>query len=278
MSVRAAELVWAHFPDGGNRKLIMLALADYANDDGQKIHPSIATLAAKVCCSEAQARRTLHALIDAGYVHVVGNERGGAPGATRHYRLDLERLRAGLGARPTGSTDATPTPCSDATRTPGADASPLLETACMDARDGLHTCAPTGSTDATQTNYRTVKNQEEHARTPARVLAKRPKREEITFADFCRTCQQGGVLPIPEDDPVFRYAEKVGIPAPFLELAWRTFEDRYRVSRKRYRDWRGVFRNAVERNWYRLWWIDGAGTYKLTTAGAQAHLSERAAA
>ncbi|MFP5504874.1 MAG: helix-turn-helix domain-containing protein [Gammaproteobacteria bacterium] len=97
----------------------MLALADYSNDQGGSIHPSMASIARRLRISESQARRVIHRLIDDGWLSVIGNDKGGAPGATRRYRINVEKLL--------------PTPGADATRTPGAD-----------ARDGSHPCAQTG--------------------------------------------------------------------------------------------------------------------------------------
>jgi len=82
-----------------------------------------------------------------------------------------------------------------------------------------------------------------------------------------------GEQPVPPDDPVFAYAGRAGIPREFLSLAWRQFRHRYTEQHpgKRYRDWRRVFRNAVEGNWLKLWWLDpGTQQYGLTTVGLQA--------
>lgn len=90
-----------------------------------------------------------------------------------------------------------------------------------------------------------------------------------------------GEQAIPPDDPVFAYAERVGIPADFLELAWLWFERTYcrggMRERKRYTDWRKVFRNAVEGNWAKAWHFDGE-RYGLTTPGAQLRKDIRSAA
>lgn len=80
-----------------------------------------------------------------------------------------------------------------------------------------------------------------------------------------------GEKPIPEGDPVFAYAAKVGIPEDFLRLAWLDFRHRYtQPDAKRYRDWRRVFRKAVEGNWLKLWFVGADGAYGLTTVGIQA--------
>lgn len=94
-----------------------------------------------------------------------------------------------------------------------------------------------------------------------------------TWLESLKTRQE---QPVPPDDPVFAYAQRVGIPREFLALGWRQFRHRYSEQHpgKRYRDWRRVFRNAVEGNWLKLWWLDPAsGQYALTTVGLQAQRS-----
>ena len=78
--------------------------------------------------------------------------------------------------------------------------------------------------------------------------------------------------PIPAGDPVLAYADRVGLPRDYLVLAWQQFVHTYTVARdrKRYRDWRQVFRNAVEGNWLKLWYLDASENYSLTTVGHQA--------
>ena len=94
-----------------------------------------------------------------------------------------------------------------------------------------------------------------------------------TWLEGLKTRQE---QPVPPDDPVFAYAQRVGIPREFLALGWRQFRHRYTEQHpgKRYSDWRRVFRNAVEGNWLKLWWLDPAsGQYALTTVGLQAQRS-----
>ncbi len=94
-----------------------------------------------------------------------------------------------------------------------------------------------------------------------------------TWLESLKTRQE---QPVPPDDPVFAYAQRVGIPREFLALGWRQFRHRYTEQHpgKRYSDWRRVFRNAVEGNWLKLWWLDPAsGQYALTTVGLQAQRS-----
>lgn len=96
----------------------------------------------------------------------------------------------------------------------------------------------------------------------------------ITLTTYLAECEAKGVKAIPEDDAVFAYAERVGLPVEFLALAWQWFRAKYGPDgtgrAKRYTDWRATFRNAVKDGWPKFWAIDQSGEYYLTTAGKQA--------
>ena len=93
VSVRVMSLVWDGFPRGGSDKLAMLAMADWCNDHGGSLYPSISAIAKKIGRTEKQARVIVHRLIDEGWLEVVGNEFGGDPGRSRRYQLIVEKLR-----------------------------------------------------------------------------------------------------------------------------------------------------------------------------------------
>lgn len=93
MSIKLMTWVWDGYPGKGSDLLCMLAMADFANDEGGSLHPSVATIAKKLRVDPKQARRLIHGLIDEGFVSVVGNESGGQPGATRHYQINFARLK-----------------------------------------------------------------------------------------------------------------------------------------------------------------------------------------
>lgn len=107
-----------------------------------------------------------------------------------------------------------------------------------------------------------------------------PKRKtSVSLQTFLAECKRAGETPIPDDDPVFAYADKVGLPHEFLALQWREFKDRYSApDSKRYKAWRTVFLKSVKCNWLKLWWLNGDGQYVLTTAGQQAQRAHREAA
>jgi hypothetical protein len=134
------SLVWDHFHRGGTEKLVMLAMADWCNDQGGSLHPSHDAVAEKCCISRSQAVRVIRGLVDEGYLEVIGNQYGGAPGTTKQYRVVLSMLTGSAGAtgsvHATGGTDATGS----------ADA-----TGSTHAQGGVAPVRETGSTDATQT-------------------------------------------------------------------------------------------------------------------------------
>jgi uncharacterized protein YdaU (DUF1376 family) len=99
----------------------------------------------------------------------------------------------------------------------------------------------------------------------------------VTLPTYLADCQRNGVEPIPADDAVWTYADTVGLPHAYVELAWWTFQGRYLSGSKRYRDWRATFRNAVRGGWDHLWFLRDGG-YALTTAGQQAEREMRSAA
>jgi len=91
MSNLVFGLVWNRFPGKGGELLTMLALADWAGDDGGRIYPSIEILAAKIRHSERQTRRLLRSLEGNNWIKPVTEKTGGR-GKTTHYQMNLETL------------------------------------------------------------------------------------------------------------------------------------------------------------------------------------------
>lgn len=92
----------------------------------------------------------------------------------------------------------------------------------------------------------------------------------IAFKTWLAELKLKAEKPIPPDDPVFDYCEKVGIPEEFLTLHWRLFKVKYSEIDKRQRDWRRVLRNSVRGNWFKVWYVAPNGEATLTTVGMQA--------
>lgn len=97
---------------------------------------------------------------------------------------------------------------------------------------------------------------------------KKGSRPEISFAKWIEQCEQEGVKPITENDPIFGYATELGLPIDFIRYAWVEFKRKYGKSRKKYKLWNQHFGNAVRENWYGVW-FEKNGDWQLTTRGKQ---------
>ena len=109
------------------------------------------------------------------------------------------------------------------------------------------------------------------------------KAKTQTFASWLTEIRASGQKPVSAYQPVWEYAQRAGIPEDWIELAWLRFRERYeldeKAKRKRYTDWRRVFLNAIEGNWFGLWcWSEKDQAFRLTTTGMQAENALRGAA
>ncbi|HSF93645.1 MAG TPA: helix-turn-helix domain-containing protein [Thermohalobaculum sp.] len=86
-------------------KLVLLKLADCADDDGGNAYPSVATIAAYAGAGRRSVQRILAAYVLLGVLVIESNEAGGA-GRTRRYRIDLKRARSVIPVNARGAEDA----------------------------------------------------------------------------------------------------------------------------------------------------------------------------
>jgi hypothetical protein len=104
---------------------------------------------------------------------------------------------------------------------------------------------------------------------------------KVTFNAWIKQIKASGEKAISDYQPVWVYAEKIGLPGEWIDIAWITFKERYAndaaYQGKMYLDWRQVFLNAVKDNWFKLWFVKD-GQFNLTTQGHQADLATREAA
>lgn len=87
MSVEQMGLVWKLDLDS-NKKLVLLAYADHADDEGDRVYPSIARVAYKTGMSPRHVKRLSHELVSLGLMELV--EEGGGRGNPNRYRLTLD--------------------------------------------------------------------------------------------------------------------------------------------------------------------------------------------
>lgn len=94
---------------GSTDKLVLLALADNAHDNG-RCWPGLAYLAEKCEMSEDTVRRSIQRLVDAGYVAVIERHAPNGRQTTNAYQINRARIEA---SRKVGLHDAThpPAPC-----------------------------------------------------------------------------------------------------------------------------------------------------------------------
>jgi hypothetical protein len=93
MSIRLMACVWdMNDPELNNsRLLLLLALADHANDEGI-CYPSIPRLAQRARISERQAQRTIQWLAAAGYIEIIAKGTGRGHSTLYHLTLNGDIL------------------------------------------------------------------------------------------------------------------------------------------------------------------------------------------
>lgn len=120
MSIKLMTHVWDTAPASGSDLVVLLAFADYGDDNGENIFPSMPTVAKKARLSVDQARRVVHGLIEDGIVELV--EQGGWNG--KRNRPNEYRIIIDGGTR----VDASTRPRVDASTVPAPTrADPLIE-------------------------------------------------------------------------------------------------------------------------------------------------------
>ncbi len=70
MSIKVSEWVWAHSQSEGTARLVLLAIADHAHDDGRDAWPSQERLARKCRVSVRTVRRAVDELVALGELEV----------------------------------------------------------------------------------------------------------------------------------------------------------------------------------------------------------------
>lgn len=79
-------MVFDRYPEGGNERLLALAMADHSRDDGTRIFPSLDELARKTLQSRRTVQRQIAKMVSCGWLELVSAATG-RPGATNEYRV-----------------------------------------------------------------------------------------------------------------------------------------------------------------------------------------------
>lgn len=117
----------------------------------------------------------------------------------------------------------------------------------------------------TNTDKKRTKTKKEK---PAALFPGIEAEKKTTLREYLARQDAQGKQHLESDDPVYAYADRIHLPDEFITLAWHKFTRAYLDSKKKYVEWNGTFRNAVEGNWYHLWLLR-ENTFELTTVGMQ---------
>lgn len=245
MSIALMTKVWQmtipHTP-----KLVLLSLADQAND-ACTCWPSQPQIAARCSLSDRAVRDQLTWLEERKVIR-----RNVRPGVGTTFTIALDEYTEPRNAVPPRNNIPPHLPRNHVPPTP-------------EPRSGN----PGTAFRQIISNHQEPSNTREQARS----TFSKPKRSKakITLQKFLDQCKSANEKTIQEDDPIFSYAEQVGIDAEMLRACWQEFKAAYLVDEsKRQMDWRAHFRNAVRRNWYKLWFLKEGEAAQWTTAGEQA--------
>lgn len=86
MSHEVLSVVSQVYPRGGGERMLAFVLADFARPTGDRIYPSVATLATRTMQSARTVQRGLCAMVESGWLQVVQHASGGR-GNTTEYRI-----------------------------------------------------------------------------------------------------------------------------------------------------------------------------------------------
>lgn len=237
MSVRTMARVWEQSRHKGSDLLMLLAIADFADDDGYA-YPSVPKLAEKCRMSPRNANLVLSVLRESGELDVRQNE---GPKGTNLYRVTLKDSSPLKNSSPLKRASSPPEESFPIPLKPASDEPSVNH---QEPSDGSRATLLKTKTEA--------------------------KKSKTTLRSFMDSCKSTGEMCIPEDDPIYDYAEKVGLSDDMLRVCWKEFCAAYLQSPKTQADWRSHFRNAVRRNWYKLWFFRDDEPAAWTTSGEQA--------
>lgn len=249
MSNTALNAVWRIEVRPAAKKLVLVYLSDRMSERTGQLNPSISTVAKDCGLSEKQARRYMHELVADGLVEATGNHGGGDPRTPKNYRLTF--VNQGV--------------------TPPAHGSPTQEPP-LPSTGGVHSHPREGTppSHGSLISKESEENQKEAQGKPASVSGKQRKTNKAgqTFSEWYTQITEAGEKAISTYTPVLNFAEQVGIPIEWIDLAWQQFKrDQIARTDKRQADWRLTFLNYCRKGWLNVWKARRDGGFYLSDAG-----------
>lgn len=143
MSVRVLDAVFRGSAAKGSARLVLLALADVAGDEGEvtAYRRSYSILQAKAAVSKSAVIRAIDTLVELGEIEVI---REGSGRQQADYRINVERLRAAEGLQ--DDTPQVGTPGVAASDPRGSDVAPLGSPEATPITPSLSVPIPSSST------------------------------------------------------------------------------------------------------------------------------------
>lgn len=277
MSTVQLALVWPLILDP-SAKAVLVSLADQASDDGE-CYPAVGTIAQRTCLSERTVQGAIARLQAMGLLRV---SLQASRRRTNAYTLTIEastcprslsRAQQKAAARQAQEASQTPQQLHPAAAAPRSSCTLDPAAAAPEPSVEPNTNTPIPPAEQGAEGPQAVDPEAPTAAPlPARRKASRTSARAgvLKLADWLQLCAEEGVKPIPADDPVFDYAEAVGLTREMVALAWQAFKRNRLTSGKSQKDWRATFRNAVRGNWARVWVLTADATEaKLSTVGLQ---------
>ncbi|PUE15495.1 helix-turn-helix domain-containing protein [Limnohabitans sp. WS1] len=247
MSNTALMAVWRIEVRPAAKKLVLVYFSDRMSERTGQLNPSVSTVAKDCGLSEKQARRYIHELVADGLVEADGNHRGGDPRTSKNYRLTF----VDQGATP--PTHGSP-----------PQKLPLPST----GGDHSHPREGTPPAHGSLISKEPVMNQKEAQGKPALSAKQSKKKAELTFAAWYTQITEAGEKAISTYAPVLNFAEQVGLPLEWIDLAWQQFKrDHIARTDKQQADWRLTFLNYCRKGWLNVWKARRDGTFYLSDAG-----------
>lgn len=106
MSIKVMQEVWEHAPVSSGEMMVLLALADNADDERRECYPGIPYLARKARLGERQVRNCIRSLEDKG---IITHRRAASHVGTNVYRIEPRSAWTGNICPPSDEVDRKPT-------------------------------------------------------------------------------------------------------------------------------------------------------------------------
>jgi hypothetical protein len=140
VSIKIQTMVWDRYPGEDHELLLALKLADFCDDNGEHIFPSIETMAEKVRRSPRAVQYQIQGMVKSGWLIKVANA-GGGRGRACEYRINPDWINgAEIAPISSGSKGATIAPIKRVQQTAqkGATDDTKGATGFAKGRNGLH--------------------------------------------------------------------------------------------------------------------------------------------